>query len=175
MLDWLEIIYRLGAATLVGGAIGLNREFHGKPTGLRTLGLVGLGSAIAVLAVQHTAPDVAAASRVVQGIITGIGFLGAGIILRRPDEDRVHGMTTAAAIWVTACLGVACGIGAWRIIIVAGILIAFLLTIGGPFEKALHRRFFGKGEKDGTAQEKAEASSTQEHTNAQGSESKSKL
>jgi putative Mg2+ transporter-C (MgtC) family protein len=175
MLDWLEVTYRLGAATLVGGAIGLNREFHGKPTGVRTLGLVGLGSAVVVLAVQHAAPDVAAASRVVQGIITGIGFLGAGIILRRPEEDRVHGMTTAAAIWVTACLGVACGIGAWRIIIVARIMVAFLLTIGGPFEKALHQRFVGKGEKDGTACEKAEASSAQEHIDAQGSERKSML
>jgi len=170
MLDWLEVIYRLCAATLIGGAIGLNREFHVKPTGLRTLGLVGLGSAIAVLAVQHAAPDAAAASRVGQGIITGIGFLGAGIILRRPEEDRVHGMTAAAAIWVTACLGLACGIGAWRIIIVAVILVALLLTIGGPFERALHRRVFGEGPEQGAAGEKAEA-----HTNAQGSESKNLL
>jgi putative Mg2+ transporter-C (MgtC) family protein len=165
MLDWLEVICRLGAATLVGGVIGLNREFHGKPTGLRTLGLVGLGSAIVVLAVQYAAPDTAAASRVVQGIITGIGFLGAGIILRRPDEDRVHGMTTAAAIWVTACLGVACGIGAWRIITVAGILVAFLLTIGGPVEKALHRYLSGTKGRDGAASEKAKATSTPEQTN----------
>jgi putative Mg2+ transporter-C (MgtC) family protein len=170
MLVWFEVIYRLGAATLVGGAIGLNREFHGKPTGLRTLGLVGLGSATAVLAVQHAAPDVAAASRVFQGIITGIGFLGAGIILRRPDEDRVHGMTTAAAIWVTACLGGACGIGAWRIIIVAVILVAFLLSIGGPFEKALHQRLFGEAPEEGAAGEKAET-----HTNPQSSESKNLL
>jgi putative Mg2+ transporter-C (MgtC) family protein len=166
MLDWLEVIYRLGAATLVGGAIGLNRDFHGKPTGLRTLGLVGLGSAIAVLAVQYAAPDAAASSRVVQGIITGIGFLGAGIILRRPHEDRVHGMTTAAAIWVTACLGVASGMGAWRIVIVAGILVAFLLTIGGPLEKALHRQLIGKQPKNGAAREKSGPSSTQEQTNA---------
>jgi putative Mg2+ transporter-C (MgtC) family protein len=161
MLDWLEVIYRLGAATLVGGAIGLNREFHGKPTGVRTLGLVGLGSATVVLAVQYAAPDAAAASRVVQGIITGIGFLGAGIILRRPEEDRVHGMTTAAAIWFTACLGVACGIGAWRIITVASILVVFLLTFGGPIEKALHWYLLGKKLDDGAAGEKAEASIVQ--------------
>jgi putative Mg2+ transporter-C (MgtC) family protein len=168
MLDWLEIIYRLSAATLVGGAIGLNREFHSKPTGVRTLGLVGLGSAIAVLGVQHAAPDVAAASRVAQGIITGIGFLGAGIILRRPDEDRVHGMTTAAAIWVTACLGVACGFGAWRIILIAGILITLLLTLGGPFEKALHR-YFANGPKSRAAP--FDVSPRQEAPKGQGSDS----
>ena len=165
MIDWLEVTYRLGAATVVGGAIGLNREFQGKPTGLRTLGLVGLGSATVVLAVQYAAPDAAAASRVVQGIITGIGFLGTGIILRRPDEDRVHGMTTAAAIWVTACLGVACGIGAWRIISVASISVAFLLTLGGPVERALHRYLLNKNREDGATGENGESSSRPEHTN----------
>jgi putative Mg2+ transporter-C (MgtC) family protein len=164
MLDWLDIIYRLLAATLVGGAIGLNREFHGKPTGLRTLGLVGLGSAVAVLAVQYPTPDPAAASRVLQGIITGLGFLGAGIILRRPDENRVRGMTTAAAIWVTASLGAACGMGAWRVIVIAAVLVGFLLTLGGPLEKALHRRFgrrppqipsTGKGQGEGSVPDKA--------------------
>jgi putative Mg2+ transporter-C (MgtC) family protein len=160
MIDWPEAIYRLGVATLVGAAIGLNREFHGKPTGLRTLGLVGLGSAIIVLAVQDAPHDDGSASRVAQGVITGIGFLGAGIILRRPHEDRVHGMTTAAAIWVTACLGVACGVGAWHITVVACILATCVLTLGGPLEKSLHRLIFGKTPKITATHDKAEASST---------------
>ena len=74
MLDWLEVIYRLGAATVVGGAIGLNREFHGKPTGMRTLGLVGLGSAIAVMAVDYADPDTSTTSRVVQALSQGSAF-----------------------------------------------------------------------------------------------------
>ena len=79
MLGWLDIILRLGAAILVGSVIGLNRELHHKPTGMRTLGLVALGSALAVLAVaQDPQADV---SRVIQGVITGVGFLGAGVIL----------------------------------------------------------------------------------------------
>ena len=79
-MGWLDIVLRLGSAILIGGAIGLNRDLHHKPTGMRTLGLVALGSTLAVLAV---AGDPAAVSRVIQGIITGIGFLGAGVILHR--------------------------------------------------------------------------------------------
>ena len=87
-MDTLEIALRLGLATLVGAALGLNREIHGKPTGVRTLGLVGLGSALAVMAATATG-DIAAPSRVMQGIVTGIGFLGAGVILR-PTGKKSH-------------------------------------------------------------------------------------
>ena len=98
MIEWLDIIIRLGAAILIGGVIGLNRDLHHKPTGVRTLALVALGSALAVLAVAHD-PQ-ADISRVIQGVITGVGFIGAGVILHRPTDKRVHGLTTAAAIWV---------------------------------------------------------------------------
>ena len=114
-MGWLDIVLRLGSAILIGGAIGLNRDLHHKPTGMRTLGLVALGSTLAVLGV---AGDPAAVSRVVQGIITGIGFLGAGVILHRPTGGKVHGLTTAATIWVTAAIGVLCGIAAWPILVV---------------------------------------------------------
>src|SRR5215470_2623054 len=76
MLSWLDITFRLGAATVIGSLIGIYLELHQKPTGMRTLGLVALASAVAVLAVAKD-PD-ADASRVIQGVITGIGFLGAG-------------------------------------------------------------------------------------------------
>ena len=144
MINWLDIIIRLGAAILIGGAIGLNRDLHHKPTGVRTLGLVALGSTLAVLAVaQDPQADI---SRVIQGVITGVGFIGAGVILHRPTEKRVHGLTTAAAIWVTAAMGVLCGLAAWGIVGIAAPLILLLLILGGPIEKWCHKRL---GPEDG--------------------------
>jgi len=138
MIDWMDIVVRLGAATLVGGVLGLNRELHHKPTGVKTLGLVGLGAALAVLAVgDDPQADI---SRVIQGVITGVGFLGAGVILHRQTDSKVHGLTTAATIWVTASLGLLCGIAAWRIVFVAVLLVALLLTVGGPFERWCRKR-----------------------------------
>jgi putative Mg2+ transporter-C (MgtC) family protein len=117
MIDWPDAVIRLTAAAVVGGVIGLDREAHGKPTGVRTMGIVALGSALVVLVSQHPGgSDPAAGSRVIQGVITGIGFLGAGVILRNPTGRHVHGLTTAAAIWLTACIGVACGLGAWPLV-----------------------------------------------------------
>ena len=136
MTDWLEVALRLGVASLLGGAIGLNRDLHHKPSGLRTLSIVGLGSALAVLAVGS---DTAAASRIMQGLVTGIGFLGAGVILRDQSNGKVHGLTTAAAIWTTACLGAVCGLGAWRPVLVAAVIMALILAVGGKIEKAVHR------------------------------------
>ena len=80
-------------------------------------------------------------SRVVQGVLTGIGFLGAGVILRDPGEGRVHGLTTAAAIWVTALFGVASGAGAYREVGVAFALVLLVLWFGGPIEGLVHRVF----------------------------------
>ena len=95
MMDWTDIALRLAAATAIGMVLGLNRDLHGKPTGMRTLGLVGLGASLAVTAVidPSIAPSDAlnAVSRVVQGILTGIGFLGAGVIVRGSGEARVRG------------------------------------------------------------------------------------
>src|SRR3984893_10043795 len=139
MLGSLDIILRLGAAILVGSVIGLNRELHHKPTGMRTLGLVALGSALAVLAVADD-PQ-ADVSRVIQGVITGIGFLGAGVILHHPTEGKGHGLTTAATTWLTASLGILCGLAAWRTVTVAILLTVVLLTTGGPFEKWCQKRF----------------------------------
>jgi putative Mg2+ transporter-C (MgtC) family protein len=149
-MEWLDVVLRLVVATAIGGAIGLNRELHGKPSGLRTLGLVSLGAALVVLTTVHVGgvPDPHSASRVIQGVITGIGFLGAGVILRSPEGGRVRGITTAAAIWVTACVGVACGYGVWRLVLPAAIIIAFLLVAGGPLEDAIVRRFLGQSDQE---------------------------
>ena len=140
MTDWHDIILRLGAATLIGGAIGLNRNLHDKPSGLRTLSLVGLGAALAVMTMTDSATDPSAVSRVTQGVITGVGFLGAGVILHETTAGKVHGLTTAATIWVTACLGLACGLGAWRIVVAAVAIVAAVLLFGGRLEKSIHRR-----------------------------------
>jgi putative Mg2+ transporter-C (MgtC) family protein len=144
-MDIIEIFVRAGAAVLAGAALGLNRDLHGKPTGIRTLALVGLGSAVAVMAISDS-HDVSAVSRVIQGILTGIGFLGAGVIIRNNEGRQIHGLTTAACAWLTACIGVTCGTGEWRIML-ASVFLAFLvLIVGGPLEKALHSRFSQPGD-----------------------------
>jgi putative Mg2+ transporter-C (MgtC) family protein len=138
-MNTLDIALRLGAAALAGIALGLNRDLHGKPTGVRTLGLVGLGSALVVLSVgESSSTDV---SRVIQGIVTGIGFLGAGVIIRSNEDQHVHGLTTAACAWLTACIGAACGAAQWRIVLLSIPLVFLILILGGPFEKAIHRRW----------------------------------
>jgi putative Mg2+ transporter-C (MgtC) family protein len=146
--DWIEIGMRLGIATLAGGALGLNRDLHGKPIGLRTLGLVGLASAVVVLLADPSGrldglSD--ASSRVIQGILTGIGFLGAGVIIRSEQHHvRVRGLTSAACTWLTACIGIVCGAGQWRIVTVAVAISFVVLLTGGPVERALHRLIGGK-------------------------------
>ena len=102
---------RLGLAGLLGALLGVQRERVHKAAGLRTHVLVGLGSALFVLAEVESGADAAAISRVVQGVVAGIGFLGAGTILKIGDRVEVHGLTTAASIWVTAAVGVAAGMG----------------------------------------------------------------
>ena len=137
-MDTVEVFVRLGFAALAGVALGLNRDLRGKPTGVRTLGLVGLASAVAVLAVAHGEPN--NVGRVIQGIVTGIGFIGGGVILRREDPKGVHGLSTAASIWIVAAAGVASGCGLWRSA-VASVLIALLLLVGGGvIDRALHTR-----------------------------------
>jgi putative Mg2+ transporter-C (MgtC) family protein len=147
VLEWPEIVLRLGVATLAGGLIGLDRDLHGKPIGLKTLGLVSLATAMVVM-LALPAGDVTkvtdATSRVIQGLLTGIGFLGAGVIVHGQHHFRVHGLTSAACAWLAACVGIACGVGHWRIVI-AGLAIASLLFfVGHPLERWLHRMLGGK-------------------------------
>src|SRR5712691_5044151 len=138
MPDWLEIITRIGAAALVGAGIGLNRHLHHKAVGLRTLSLVACGAAGLVVATLHAAggaSHVDAMSRVIQGIMTGVGFIGAGVIMRNQMDDKIHALTTAAAVWITAALGALCGIGEWKVIIVLSAIVAIVLLTGGPIER----------------------------------------
>jgi len=150
MINYPEILLRLGSAVTVGCAIGLDRNLHGKPTGVRTMGLVALGAALTTMStvnftLAHGSYDVSAVSRTIQGVITGIGFLGAGVIVHGNDgTDKVRGLTTAASIWVTAAIGVVCGVGDWQIAGIALVLVFLLLIVGGPLERKLHSRWLGK-------------------------------
>ena len=140
-----ETALRLGAALIVGAILGLNRELHGKPAGLRTHALVSLGAAVATIIVLKSpdgslAADQNAIGRVVQGILTGVGFLGAGVILRDP-MGHVTGLTTAATIWICAVLGTVCALGHWVILGIAVGLTVFALLLGRPIERLAERLF----------------------------------
>ena len=145
MAPELETVVKLLAATAVGVVIGINRGMYGKPLGMRTLALVSLGAAavaLATLTFGDFPPHSDALSRVVQGLIqgslTGIGFIGAGVILHDRNSKTVHGLTTAATVWITAALGLACGLGAW-VVAAAGTIIAIALLF---LLKHVEDRFF---------------------------------
>lgn len=145
MVELSEIALRLGAATVAGGLIGLNRDLRGKPIGLRTLAIVGLATALVVALAQGDATTRIsdATSRVIQGVLTGIGFLGAGVIVRG-GHHRVHGLTSAACAWLAACFGVVCGAGEWRLLGTALALAFIVLIVGGRIERFAHRVLGGK-------------------------------
>lgn len=141
MTETTDIALRLAAATLIGMAIGLNRDVRGKPAGLRTMGLIALGAAmigVSVTGLPQLQNDPNALSRVVQGLIqgvmAGIGFLGAGVMFQKPRTFEVHGMTTAAAIWATAALGVAAGLAVWPVFLIGAAITLFLLIVARPLE-----------------------------------------
>lgn len=152
-----DILLRLVAATAIGMAIGVDRDLRGKPTGMRTLGLVSLGAALVTLGTTRlpiitASPD--ALSRVIQGVIqgvmTGIGFLGAGAILH--DSRQVHGLTTAAGVWVTAALGIVCALSSWSIVATGVVLALCLIVFAHPLERRIERRRAAdRAERDGHA------------------------
>jgi putative Mg2+ transporter-C (MgtC) family protein len=140
---WTEVFVRLLVATAVGGAIGLDRELTQKPAGLRTHALVSLGAALATasalqLGVPNDITHADAASRVMQGVVAGIGFIGGGVILHADGRD-VKGLTTAASIFVAAALGISSGLGHWRVALAATGITVVVLTLGRPFEELLHK------------------------------------
>lgn len=148
-MDYPEIMARLGSSVLIGGVIGLDRNLRGKPSGIRTLGLVSLGSCLLTMAgMNFLSPqeqtDWASASRVIQGLITGIGFLGSGVITHDGDSERIRGLTTAASIWITAILGVLCGMGSWQVACIALFIVFLLFVLGKPLERAVHKRWLDK-------------------------------
>lgn len=122
------IVSRLLVAIILGGALGLERESKGRAAGLKTHILVSVGSALFVLAPLQAGIGAAEVTRVMQGIVSGIGFLGAGAILKLDREERVQGLTTAAGIWMTAAIGMAAGMGMQLVAVTT--TVAALLVVG---------------------------------------------
>lgn len=135
--DWRELAWvmvRLVAALALGALIGYERERAGKAAGLRTHMLVALGSALFVIAALASGMGEDAMSRVIQGLITGIGFLGAGAILKIHEDKQIRGLTTAAGIWMTAAASVTIGLGQIIIGLVAGVVAWIVLAVIDRFE-----------------------------------------
>jgi len=141
----LMAVLRLVLASLLGAAVGINRELRAKPAGVRTHALVSLGAALLTLiGLSLTSPtDVegfGAASRVLQGLIAGVGFIGGGVILRREESKEVHGLSTAASIWIVSAVGVAAGCGLWLTSAATVALALIILALGEPLDKLLRGR-----------------------------------
>jgi putative Mg2+ transporter-C (MgtC) family protein len=128
------VLIRVIAAVLLGGIVGIEREKARKPAGLRTHILVSLGTAVVVLACAGSGMDMAGLSRVIQGIVTGIGFIGAGSILKLDEERDIRGLTTAAGLWLTAAVGVACGLGALGVALIGAVLALIILALERVFQ-----------------------------------------
>jgi putative Mg2+ transporter-C (MgtC) family protein len=138
--ELVRVIIRLTAAILLGAIVGMERERAGKPAGLRTHMLVSLGTAVFVLACSAAGMRIENLSRVVQGVITGIGFLGAGSILKLSEQRDIQGLTTAAGIWMTAAIGLAVGIGSLGVALLSTLSTLIILALVGPLETWFHKR-----------------------------------
>lgn len=124
-----RITVRLLSAAILGGVIGYEREQKGKAAGMRTHMLVAVGAALFVLVMQQSGGDHADVARVIQGLVAGIGFLGAGAILNARNEGEIKGLTTAAGVWLTAAIGVAAGVGREATAILATLLALVVLAV----------------------------------------------
>jgi putative Mg2+ transporter-C (MgtC) family protein len=141
-----RVIIRLIAAALLGSIIGYERERAGKAAGLRTHILVTLGTCVFVLACSGYGMSSEGLSRVVQGIITGIGFIGAGSILKLNEERDIKGLTTSAGIWMTAAIGVAVGLGTLGLALLAAILTVIVLALLGQVDYKAEKKQEAKSE-----------------------------
>jgi putative Mg2+ transporter-C (MgtC) family protein len=136
-----RVTVRLVMAALLGGILGFEREHKGKAAGVRTHMLVALGAALFVLVPQMSGSQADAMSRVIQGVVAGIGFLGAGTILKNTDGDVSHvkGLTTAAGLWMTAAIGVAAGLGRDATAVLSTILALAIFSVMPAIVRALEK------------------------------------
>ncbi len=133
-----DILVRLVLATVLTGLIGIEREVRGKPAGVRTNALIGLGSAsmtISGIFAASLAPTISDPTRIASLVVQGIGFLGAGAIIQ--SAGTVRGLTTAATMWVVAGIGIACGFGFYEIALAVSLIALILLAIFGPLDAKL--------------------------------------
>jgi len=136
----LRVFFRLFAAILLGGLMGLQRVSAGKPSGLRTHTLVCLGTTVILLSCSAAALSLERASRVIQGIVTGIGFIGAGSILKLSEEHLVHGLTASIRLWTTATVGIAIGLGQIGIALITAVLTILVLAVIAVLERRIEKR-----------------------------------
>lgn len=135
-----RVTLRLSIAALLGGVLGYERESKGKAAGLRTHMLVSLGAALFVLVPLQAGISVQDLSRVIQGLIAGIGFLGAGTIIKMVEQEHAKGLTTAASIWMTAAIGMAAGMGRESTAVLATLLALLILALLPKVEDSAHPR-----------------------------------
>jgi len=126
---FIIVLLRVFAAVLLGAVVGIERERAGKPAGLRTHMLVSLGTAVVVIACQDSGMSLDGLSRVIQGIVTGIGFIGAGTILKLNEQREIQGLTTAAGLWMTAAIGVAAGLGILGVAVIGTLVTVLVLVL----------------------------------------------
>jgi putative Mg2+ transporter-C (MgtC) family protein len=138
--EFWRIFLRLLAAMIVGAVVGVQRERSGKPAGVRTHMLVALGAALFVIGPMEFGMLESDLSRVIQGLITGIGFLGAGAILKLEDKREIEGLTTAAGIWMTAAMGLAVGLGRFGLALISVLVAWFVLALIKRTEYWLDRK-----------------------------------
>jgi len=142
-----DVIARLTLSAILGGVIGFNRELKNKPAGLRTHALVAVGGClltlIGIALASESIGDAGSVSRIIQGIVAGIGFVGGGVILRDPASKDVYGLTTAASILVVSTLGCATGLGLWRAAVACALLSLLILVIGGLMDRLIHKQLNG--------------------------------
>jgi putative Mg2+ transporter-C (MgtC) family protein len=132
--ELFQMVLRLLVAALSGAALGYERQRSGKSAGLRTHMLVAMGSATLVITTVSIGGSPEAIARVIQGIVTGIGFIGAGAIVKARHEEHIQGLTTAASVWMTAALGVAAGAGRPLFAALATLLAWIVLAVFIRFE-----------------------------------------
>jgi putative Mg2+ transporter-C (MgtC) family protein len=135
-----SLVTRMVIAMILGAVIGAQREATGKPAGLRTHMLVAMGGALFVLAPVQSGMDLDGISRVIQGIVTGIGFIGGGAILKLQEQRAIEGLTTAAGIWITAAVGIAAGLGRWGLAVISTILTWITLSLIGRIEAWMNQK-----------------------------------
>jgi putative Mg2+ transporter-C (MgtC) family protein len=136
----LRVTLRLVGALAVGSLVGLQRELTHKPAGLRTHMLVALGTGLFVVSASESGMHPDSLSRIIQGLATGIGFLGAGAILKLTSEREIHGLTTAAGIWMTAAASAAAAIGQIAVALIGTVLGLLVLVVFRKVEKRLDHR-----------------------------------
>lgn len=139
LAQMVRVGVRLGVAALLGGLLGIEREQARKAAGLRTHMLVALGSALFTVASIEAGMSLSDLSRVIQGVATGIGFIGAGAILKLTREREIKGLTTAATLWLTAAVGMAVGAGRLWIPAIGVVLALLILSVVGRLERRWER------------------------------------